>query len=337
MYRIIYRFNQEIILELRLKKYKFIIQKITELGIFISVIALFFMFNYANESMSEISTLVRMATQGTCIGFAAYGMSYLMITGEIDLSSGATAGFAAAITGLMLESGASELSAYSVALLAAIGVGILNSVMTIIIGIPSFFGTLGTSFAVGGLVIWLLKGRWIYTGDDIPTLDALFSSSPFLDLPWIFLFYVLLVLIGDLIIRTSKVGIYLKATGGNEVSAKIAGIQTSRIKAICFIFTSLNCGLAGILVMGYSGTTVAEIGIDWILWVIAIAIIGGGSLRGGIGSIIGTFLGVCLIQVIRMGLINAEIQTNAQRIVVGFILIAAATFDALKAKGIEGQ
>ena len=209
--------------------------------------------------------------------------------------------------------------------------------MTIIIGIPSFFGTLGTSFAVGGLVIWLLKGRWIYTGDDIPTLDALFSSSPFLDLPWIFLFYVLLVLIGDLIVRTSKVGIYLKATGGNEVSAKIVGIQTSRIKAICFIFTSLNCGLAGILVMGYSGTTVAEIGIDWILWVIAIAIIGGGSLRGGIGSIIGSFLGVCLIQVIRMGLINAEIQTNAQRIVVGFILIAAATFDALKAKGIEGQ
>ena len=60
------------------------------------------MFNYANESM--YSTLVRMATQGTCIGFAAYGMSYLMITGEIDLSSGATAGFAAAITGLMLES-----------------------------------------------------------------------------------------------------------------------------------------------------------------------------------------------------------------------------------------
>ena len=56
----------------------------------------------------------------------------------------------------------------------------------------------------------------------------------FLDLPWIFLFYVLLVLIGDLIVRTSKVGIYLKATGGNEVSAKIAGIQTSRIKAICF-------------------------------------------------------------------------------------------------------
>ena len=84
--------------------------------------------------------------------------------------------------------------------------------------------------------------------------------------------------------------------------------------------------------MGYSGTTDFSIGMDWILWVIAIAIIGGGSLRGGIGSILGTFLGVCLIQVIRMGLINADVQTNAQKIVVGTILIGAATFDSLKIK-----
>ena len=84
--------------------------------------------------------------------------------------------------------------------------------------------------------------------------------------------------------------------------------------------------------MGYSGTTDFSIGMDWILWVIAIAIIGGGSLRGGIGSILGTFLGVCLIQVIRMGLINADVQTNAQKIVVGAILIGAATFDSLKIK-----
>ena len=195
-------------MELRLKKYKFVIQKIPELGISISVVALFSCSIMRTKACLKFQPLFEWLPKVHVLAFAAYGMSYLMITGEIDLSSGATAGFAAAITELMLESGTSELSAYSVALLAAIGVGILNGVMTIIIGIPSFFGTLGTSFAVGGLVIWLLKGRWIYTGDDIPTLDALFSSSPFLDLPWIFLFYVLLVLIGDLIVRTSKVGIF---------------------------------------------------------------------------------------------------------------------------------
>jgi ribose/xylose/arabinose/galactoside ABC-type transport system permease subunit len=106
-----------------------------------------------------------MATQGTCIGFAAYGMSYLMITGEIDLSSGAVAGLAAAVSGMMLDSGYSEITSYMGALSVAALVGFLNSFMTLVIGIPSFFGTLGTSFAASGLTIWLLKGRWIYTGD----------------------------------------------------------------------------------------------------------------------------------------------------------------------------
>ena len=313
-------------------KIKFLIYKFPEMGILTGVIFSFLIFSLADNSMADTSTLVRMATQGTCIGFAAYGMSYLMITGEIDLSSGAVAGLAATVSGMMLDAGYSEMISYTGALSVAALVGLLNSFMTLVIGIPSFFGTLGTSFAASGLVIWLLKGKWIYTGDFIPFLDMIFSPSPFLEFPWIFLFYILLIFFGDLLVRASKLGTILKATGGNILSAKIAGINTNFVKTMCFLFTSINFGFAGILVMGYSGTTDFSIGMDWILWVIAIAIIGGGSLRGGIGSIFGTFLGVCLIQVIRMGLINADIQTNAQKIVVGTILIGAATFDSLKIK-----
>jgi|TARA_B110000914_G_scaffold190556_1_gene176558 ribose/xylose/arabinose/galactoside ABC-type transport system permease subunit len=311
---------------------KFLIYKFPEFGILLAVIISFTIFYVADNSIAETSTLVRMATQGTCIGFAAYGMGYLMISGEIDLSSGSVAGLTAAISGMMLDSGYSELTSYMAALSAAAMVGFLNSFMTLVIGIPSFFGTLGTSFAASGLCIWLLKGRWIYTGDYIPFLDLIFSPSPFLDFPWIFLFYIFLIILGDTLIRTSKLGTILKATGGNLISAKIAGINTNYVKTSCFILTSINFGFAGILVMGYGGTADFSIGLDWILWVIAIAIIGGGSLRGGVGSIFGTFLGVCLIQIIRIGLMNAEIQTNAQKIVVGTILIGAATFDSLKSK-----
>jgi Ribose/xylose/arabinose/galactoside ABC-type transport systems, permease components len=160
-------------------KIKFFIYKFPEMGIFIGVIISFLIFYIADNSMADMSTLVRMATQGTCIGFAAYGMSYLMITGEIDLSSGAVAGLAATISGMMLDSGYNELISYTSALSVAALVGLLNSFMTLVIGIPSFFGTLGTSFAASGLIIWLLKGRWIYTGDFIPFLDFLFSPSPF--------------------------------------------------------------------------------------------------------------------------------------------------------------
>ena len=154
-------------------KIKFLIYKFPELGILIGVVVSFIIFFIADKSMADTSTLVRMATQGTCIGFAAYGMSYLMITGEIDLSSGAVAGLAATISGMMLDAGYSEMISYTGALSVAALVGLLNSFMTLVIGIPSFFGTLGTSFAASGLIIWLLKGRWIYTGDFIPFLDFL--------------------------------------------------------------------------------------------------------------------------------------------------------------------
>ena len=98
-------------------KIKFLVYKFPELGILIGVIISFLIFYIADNSMADVSTLVRMATQGTCIGFAAYGMSYLMITGEIDLSSGAVAGLAATVSGMMLDSGHSELISYMSCLL----------------------------------------------------------------------------------------------------------------------------------------------------------------------------------------------------------------------------
>ena len=127
----------------------------------------------------------------------------------------------------------------------------------------------------------------------------------------------------------------MTAVGGNRLAAEIVGINVPLVKTLCFVFVSVCCGMAGILVMAYSGTTDAAIGNGWLLWVIAIVIIGGGSLRGGTGSIIGVLLGTILIQVIRMGLLNANVQTNAQGIVVGAILLAAASFDALRRRSVQ--
>jgi ribose/xylose/arabinose/galactoside ABC-type transport system permease subunit len=93
--------------------------------------------------------------------------------------------------------------------------------------------------------------------------------------------------------------------------------------------------MAGLLVMGYAGTADAAIGDGWLLWVVAIAIIGGGSLRGGVGSIIGALLGTILIQIIRMGLANARVQTNAQGIVIGAILLGAAVLDVMRRRSAQ--
>ena len=304
---------------------------ISEIGVLVAVIVFFGAFTLANQSMAAPRNLALMALQGSFLGLAAFGMAFLMIAGEIDLSSGATAGLTAAVAGLLLANGGwPEWASYSAALVVAMCVGLLNSFIVLKIRMPSFFATLGTSFIVSGLAIWLLKGQWIYVGEMIPSLKSALAPSPLLNLPYIFLALLAAYLIGDLLMRTSRLGPTLSAVGANRRAAAIVGINVTLVKTLCFVFVSLCCGLAGLLVIGYGGTTDASIGEGWLLWVVAIVIIGGGSLRGGVGSIIGVLLGTILIQIIRIGLANAGVQTNAQGIVVGAILIGAAALDVIR-------
>lgn len=308
---------------------------VPEIGVLSAVILFFLAFYLADASIIQRSTLQTLAQQGTFIGLASFAMSFLMMTGEIDLSSGATAGLAAVVTGMLLEFlGWSEGASYLAAIGAALTVGLLNSFITLWIGMPSFFATLATNFSVAGLLVWLLNGKFIYLEGKIPLMEQLASSGP-LGFPWMFCIYVLLVILGDWVMRTTKLGPILSAVGNNRRAAQIVGINVKLVKTCCFLFVSLICGLAGLFVMGYGKTADPGIGDGWLLWVVAISIIGGGSLQGGVGSIIGSFLGTLLISIIRIGLTAAHVKTNAQGIVVGVILIGAVTLDAYRRKAIK--
>jgi ribose transport system permease protein len=309
---------------------------VSEIGVLVAGVVFFVIFTVANKSMANPENLVRMALQGSFLGLAAFAMAFLMIAGEIDLSSGGTAALSAAVAGVLLMNfGWPEWASYAAALAAAVLVGLLNAFIVLKIRMPSFFATLGTSFLVSGLAIWLLKGAWLYVADNIQVLLKTLNPSPLFALPWIVVALFIAYIVGDFLMRTSRLGPTLTAVGGNPLAAEIVGIRVPVVKTLCFVFVSVCCGMAGILVMAYSGTTDAAIGNGWLLWVIAIVIIGGGSLQGGTGSIIGVLLGTLLIQVIRMGLLNANVQTNAQGIVVGAILLAAASFDALRRRSVQ--
>ena len=309
---------------------------VSELGVLVAVVVFFLIFTVTNKAMASPENLVRMAFQGTFLGLAAFAMSFLMIAGEIDLSSGGTAALSAAIVGvLIMNAGWSEPAGYAVALLAAAVVGLLNAFITLKIRMPSFFATLGTSFLVAGLAIWILKGAWIYVGESIPSLLKTLAPSPILALPWVVVALLVSYIVGDFLMRTSRLGPILRSVGSNRRAAQIVGINVTLVKTLCFVFVAVCCGMAGILVMGYSGTTDSQIGNGWLLWVLAIVIIGGGSLQGGTGSIIGVLFGTMLIQIIRMGLLNANVQTNAQGIVIGAVLIAAASLDVLRRRSAQ--
>ena len=319
----------------RPKLYKRLLS-IPEISIAAGVVVFFILFVLADKSMGQAANLQRMALQGSMIGLAALGMAFLIIAGEIDLSAGATAGLSAAIFGLLrANQGWPELACAGIALAATAGVGLINSFVVLRIRMPAFFATLGTSFLVTGLATWLLQGSWIYIGDRIPILSKLVAPSPVFGFAWIFLLLLPAYIIGDLLVRFSRLGSTLTAVGGNRLAAEIVGINVPLVKTLCFVFVSVCAGLAGLTVMSYGTTTDALIGSDWMLWIIAIAIIGGGSLRGGVGSILGALLGVVLVETIRMGMANARVQTNAQGIVIGAILIGAAILDVSRRKSAQ--
>jgi len=319
----------------RPKFYKTLLS-VPEIGAVVAVAVFFIVFTALDKTMAQPDNLARMALQGSMIGLAAFGMSFLMIAGEIDLSAGATAGLAAAIFALLRANlGFPEMVAAGMALLASIGVGLFNSLVVLRIRMPSFFATLGSSFLVTGLMTWLLQGSWIWIGDQIPLFIQLVKPSPVFGLAWIVVLVLPAYIIGDLLIRFSKLGPTLTAVGGNRQAAEIVGINVPLVKTLSFVFVSLCAGFAGLVVMCYGGTTSVEIGSDWMLWIIAIAIIGGGSLRGGVGSIVGALVGTALVETIRLGLTNAQVKTNAQGIVIGGILIAAATLDVIRRRAAQ--
>jgi ribose/xylose/arabinose/galactoside ABC-type transport system permease subunit len=299
----------------------------------VGIVLCFILFSTLDASMARPDNIARILTTASYMGFAACGMMFLMMAKEIDLASGAIAGLCSGLAGyLVVVSGLPEWAGLLAGLVAAVAIGLLNSFVTLKIGMPSFFATLGASFLLQGLVTWLLQGHWYIVSDKMPFLGLLGSASPIFGLSWNVILFLLLMLLGDLTVRWTKIGAILAATGGNKRAAQAAGINTSLVKTCCFVFVAICSYFGGCMVMNATNTVDGGTGAEWGLWVIAGAIIGGSSLNGGVGSMLGVLLGVVLIQIIKSGLGAAHIQTNAQGLVVGAILIAAAALDVIRRK-----
>ena len=203
-----------------------ILLSVPEVGVLGAVIVAFVVFYIADKSIAAPKTLQIMAQQGTFIGLAAFGMIFLMIAGEIDLSSGAVAGLAAVIAGMLIAlAGWSQMPAYLAGILTALLVGSINAFVTLRIGMPSFFATLAMSFTITGLLIWLLNGTFIYMEKSIPFLEKVSHVGPAEGYPWVFIFYLGAVIVGDIAMRTTRLGPILTAVGGNRRAAEIVGIH----------------------------------------------------------------------------------------------------------------
>ncbi len=259
------------------------------------------------------------------LGCLALGAGILMIAGEFDLSIGSVYTLTAVIMAMLVGNGIDAFIAAPVGLLVGAGIGLINGALTLRFNLPSFIVTLG------GLLFWrgavlLINGAVQVRFDPNPVFNAMFGGTIF-GINAAFIWFIGLCIFFHLLLHRHKFGNHVFATGGNRSAATAIGVNTARIKLIAFAIAGVMAAFAGILATTRVGSVQPGQGTGLELQAIAASVIGGLSLRGGRGSILGVFLGVMLIFTITNVLLLLRAPGFYLDMFIATLIVAASIFN----------
>ncbi len=257
----------------------------------------------------------------------AVGMTVLMVSGGFDLSVGSTLALAGAVAGYaMIFWEVSVPVAILLALAASVLVGLMNGLLVAKVRVNPLIATLGMMSVVRGIVLLLTSGFGIPNLPDSFTQMAQGKASGIQYPIFIMLFC---VIVGDILLRRSRYFRQSYFVGGNEKSARLSGIRVGRVQIVNYIIAAVMAGFAGLLLAGRFGSASVSAGVGVELQVISAVVIGGASLAGGEGTVIGSLLGVLLMNLILNGLNLRGVDAYYQTIIIGAVLIIAVAADSL--------
>lgn len=299
------------------------------------IIVLFGFFSIMSSSFRQYSTVVSIFDYSYYISFMAIGVTFALITGGVDLSIGTGMVCCGLVGGYLV--GFKEMPV-AVGLIAAIltgaVLGLLNGALVAIMNLPPFIATLGTmmmarglgSLVTGGMAVtWPSSSSpqgWFRSIFKINTENVLFPVG--------FLVVILVVIIMSIFLNKSRPGRYIIAIGSNKEATRLSGVNVVKYQMLAYIISGVCTGIAGIAYSATFQTIAPGTGAGLELDAIAGAIIGGTSMTGGAGSIVGTLLGVFVMSMLKTGLPYIGLQANWQQIITGIVLIAAVFIDVLK-------
>ena len=279
-------------------------------------------------------TLTQIAKDTSFFAIMAIGMTFVIITGGIDLSVGSTYAVAAVAGALVMSpygpSGGNTATALGV--LTTIGVavlaGVLNGAMIVGLSVHPFIITLGTMAIYRGIAFILAQGQSI--GGFPQGFRDFIRQGVIADLSLVpLIVMVTICVLGGTLLSRMAIGRKIYAVGGNEIATRFSGIQVGGVKLLVYILSGLSAGIAAVLSLGYYGAASSGDGQGYELDVIASAVVGGASLVGGKGTALGAFLGAIILRLISTGMVILGIPQNYSQIVTGTVVIAAVLLDEL--------
>jgi len=306
---------------------------------FIVLIILVVFFSFAAPNFFTASSLLLIAKHVALYGILGIGMTYVIITGGIDLSVGAIVGLGGMIAGGLINEGL-QLFGYTaylnvpsiVIVTIAFGalVGLLNGFIITKFKVAAFIATLGTMYIARGFAMLRSNGA---TFSNIVGKEALgntgfqFFGRNILGIPVGAIILLIIAVISGVILKSTPFGWHVQSIGGNEKAAKLSGVKTNRVKRLVYMFSGMCAAIVGIITASQLVASHPASGETWEMNAIAAAVLGGTSMSGGVGTIGGTIVGAFVIGVINDGMVMCGVSEFWQMIIKGVVIIVAVLID----------
>lgn len=277
-------------------------------------------------SVSNFLNILQQAAINLCV---AVGMTFVIITGGIDLSVGSVMALSGMIIAKLMDGGMPPVLVVLIGVAAGALLGALNGLMIAKMKLQPFLVTLGTMSAYRGITLIISDGLPV-RGFSSAYVNFMNSLNGLIPLPIII--SLILAFIALIVLRYFKFGQYLFALGGNEEATRLSGINTVKMKIMTYAFSGFCSALAAVIFLGRLGAADPQAGDGYEMNAIAAAAIGGASLAGGKGSIVGTIIGCLILQTLNNGLTLLNVQSFYQTFAVGVIVLIATMIDRYSSK-----
>ena len=293
----------------------------------IFLLILFIITGIADPSFLNYSSIISCFNTATMYTLLAVGIAFVIMTGEIDVSIGATLGITAAMTGMIAQQGGSVVTMLAACMATGACVGVVNGLGVAYFGVPSLIFTLGTNSVVRGLIYILTDGRTIENFGGV--IAGYGNKTIFAEITVYYAIAVALVAIAHYVLTKTRKGKYFIAVGDNAGGANLVGISVLGTKILAYILCGLFAGLGGFVFASKYGQVMTVAGSGYEMTAIAACVIGGISLSGGLGNMVGAAIGAVIMSSISRLLVFIGLPATYNNTITGVMLIVIVVADAL--------
>jgi ribose transport system permease protein len=303
-------------------------------GLLVMLALIVLYFWRASDSFLTSDNLLLIGATASALGIMALAQTFLVISGGVDLSVGSAVAMTGVTIGLTHQSGVDLWTASVIGLAVGAGIGTVNGFLAVTMKINPLIVSLGTLSFFAGLSSQLTDGRTLIVADEAFDFVGSGKVGP---VPFPLIVFLVLAVLAYGVQRLTVGGRQIYAIGGNPAAARLSGLPVDRIRYVLYVVSGLSAGVAGVMITSQLNGASTEVGSTFLLSVVTAVILGGTSLAGGIGGVVGTVVAVFILQVLQNGFALVGYSSAVQTMSLGIVLVIAVLLDQISRRNQEAS